>query len=207
MAKNFPGPYEIRITHQDSSLSPVIEHNQRFNVALDEPAAQGLPFDQYQFEDAAGVVTNDLATLIEDFLTLVLELYDTTMSVTSVELWKYPTPQSFDSVFWAAYTPTANVGLEASINTVPSSQAILTFRTGEGGTMKLSLMEAIFTPSVPLAYAGCTADVKALIDFILDGDGVNYTSPFLARDTSPPIAFHRFFPGQSEALFKKRNRP
>ena len=203
---NFPGPYEIRISYQDSGISPVLEHQQRLNVALVEPAAQSDLFSNYNFIDVDGVNTNTLDVLVEDFLTVELALFKSTTSVISVELWKYPTPQSFDAVFWSVYVPTANVGTSGS-SPVPAGQAIFTFRSQEGGTLKINLMESIISTGPPRTYIASTTAEKALADFIISGDGATYSAPFLARDTSYPIAFNRVFPGQSEALFKKRNRP
>jgi hypothetical protein len=205
MASNYPGPFELRIIYQLASLTPVIDHTQRLNVDIDGDPEQALEFDEYVFVDKNGVYTITLDTLVEDWLTLQNALFHNSMAIIGVELWKYPVYQSYDSVFWAAYEPTAAAGTSVS-GAQPSGQNILTFRTQEGGTFKLSLMESSQVAGAPLAYAGISAGYQALVDFALNGDGSTYSAPFLARDTSYPIAFHRMFPGQSEALFKKRNR-
>lgn len=205
MAINYPGPYEVRIKYTPANLTnPVLEHIQRLNVDLVAPADQGQPFSQYNIKDKNGATSVTLEAAVEAYLAVHNALHHTATTINSVELWKYPTPQSFDSVFWATHTPAANVGTSG---TIPSSagQAIYTFRTTEGGIMKLSLMEAIRVPGSPLAYAACTANEKALIDFILDGNGTTFSAPFLGRDTSYPLAFNRLFPGQNEATWKKRN--
>lgn len=205
MAINFPGPYEIRIGYTVGSLTaPIIPHVQKLNVDLVEPAAQADVFANYNFIDKDGVQTNTLATLVEDWLTAMMALFHTSTTVDFVELWKYPTAQSFDSVFWSNYVPTANVGTSAGA-AVSAGQDIYTFKTQEGGTMKVSLMENSVQPGPPISLAALSVQQTAMVDIVLDGDGVNYTAPFLARDTSYPSGFGKDFPGRNEALWKKRN--
>lgn len=204
MAINYPGPFELRIRYTDSVLSPAIEHIQRLNVSLVGNPAQADVFGNYEFNDINGATGVDLATLVEDYLAKFNKMFGSNMDVGLIDLWKYPTPQSFDSVFWSTYTPTANTGTTGSTNAA-SAQDIYTFRTQEGGVMKLSLMENTNQPGAPVLYASLPADEKALVDFILDGNASTYSAPFLGRDTSYPFAFIKQFPGQNEALWKKRN--
>lgn len=205
MAINYPGPFEIRITYlpQVGGVQDM-EHIQRLNVSLEGTPAQGDVFGNYNVNDKNGATGVDLATVVEDYLAVFNDTYDSNMDIIVCELWKYPTPQSFDSVFWSTYAPTANVGTGSTAST-DSGQDIYTFRTSEGGIMKLSLMEDDVTPGVPKAYGSLSARAAAIVDFILDGDGVNYSAPFLGRDTSYPFAFIKQFPGRNEALWKKRN--
>lgn len=204
MAINYPGPYELRIGYTPVSLgAPLIQHVQRLNVKLVEPAAQGALFSAYNFQDRAGVTINTLNTLVEAWLAVLAPLLNTTTTIDFVELWKYPTPQSFDSIFWSSYAPIIVAGSNPGA-AVANGQAIWSFRTQEGGIMKVNLMEAVIASGNPVAYAGQTAQQKALVDFVLSGDGVNYVAPFLARDTSYPFSALKLFPGQSEHLFKKR---
>lgn len=207
MTLNYPGPYELRIAYTPDTLAATtLQHMQRVNVKLVEPAAQGQAFSAYNFEDINGVVTQTLDTLVEDWLTAIMAAFNDGTTVDSVELWKYPTAQSFDSIFWATYQPTANAGTSVSSGQA-GNQSIFTFRSQEGGTMKVSLMEPVDAMAPPVAYAALSAVNKAIVDFVLGGDGVNYSAPFLARDTSYPFAFNRLFVGQNESTFKKRNRP
>lgn len=205
MAINFPGPYELRIAYlptvggvQDE------EHVQRLNVSLEGTPAQGQTFGNYNFNDKNGATGVSLDTLVEDYLAEFNALMRNDVDIVGVELWKYPTVQSFDSVFWATYTPTANAGTSVAA-TIASGQDIFTFRTAEGGVMKVNLMESVRPAGPPIAYAGLAADPQDLVDFILDGDGATYSAPFLGRDTSYPFAFIKEFPGINEKLWKKRN--
>jgi len=205
MAINYPGPYELRIKYTPTSLTtPLLQHIQRLNIALVETAAQGDTFANYDIKDKAGDTTIALSVVVEDWLTKLMASYPNTVDVDSVELWKYPTAQSFDAVFWSAYTPTANVGTSGGAIQA-AQQNIYVFRTQEGGIMKLSPMETVQPAGAPEAYASMEAYQTAIVDFILDGDGATYTAPFLGRDTSYPFAFNQMFPGQNEKLWKERN--
>lgn len=202
---NYPGPYELRIFYTSlPAVDPVLQHIQRLNIAMYGSPTQGDDFGNMYFSDKNGAHAVTLDTLVEDYLAVFNALFAATMTIDQVELWKYPTVQSFESVYWATYTPTANVGTAGGSNG-EAVQDITTFRTQEGGIMKTSLMENVATPGLPKAYANMSATKKALVDFILDGDGATYSAPFLGRDTSYPVASIKNFPGQNEATWKKRN--
>lgn len=205
MAINYPGPYELQIEYQNDQITGVVlPHIQRLNIALVETAAQGDTFANYNIKDKDGDTTVDLATVVEDYLTIFNDLFISDMDIISVELWKYPTPQSYDAVFWSSYVPTANVGTGV-VASQSAGQDIYSFRTQEGGTMKLSLMEDQTVPGAPVPYASLGAKPKALVDYVLGGDGSTYNAPFLGRDTSYPFSFNRQFPGRNEKLWKTRN--
>lgn len=205
MAINFPGPYDIRIVYLPTIATvQTISHISKLNVALEGTPAQGLTFAEYDFEDINGATTIDLATLVEDYLAVYNALLRTDTDIVSVELWKYPTAQSSDSTFWSSYTPTANVGTAAGAS-ISAGQEIFSFRSQEGGNMKVEVIEGVNASGPPVAYAGLSAAQAALVDFILDGDESTYSAPFLARDTSYPFNFTFDFPGINEKLWKFRN--
>lgn len=205
MAINYPGPYELRISYTpDIAAGVAIQRQQRLNVKLVEPVAQTEDFANIAFEDRNGVVGNTLDDLVEDWLALVVPLYHNLTTIDGVELWKYPTPQSFDAVFWSAYAPIIVAGTAGNANN-SAGQDLYSFTTAEGGTMKVNFMEDISVPGPPIGLAALTSSPAAVVAFVLDGDGVNYSAPFLGRDTSFPVKFNRQFPGRNEALWKKRN--
>lgn len=205
MAINYPGPFEIRIFQQSSAISPggILPHVTRFNVVLSSDPPQADTFDNYTVIPGGGVAPT-LDTVVEDLLGYMAPLFHTSRSFGPVELWKYPVPQSFEAVYWATYEPTVSAGTGGQEQA--AEQSIWTFRTEEGGIMKVSLMETIRNPGSRLAYAAMTTQEKALVDFILGRGSETYGAPFVARDTSYPISEIALFPGQNEALFKKRFR-
>lgn len=205
MAINFPGPYQVTIKYTDPGVAgATIQHKQSLNISLVEPAAQGDVFGNYDINDKDGPTVISLATVIEDWLTIFNVLFDTTMTIDTVELWKFETPQSHDATFWSSYTPTANAGTSAGTGQA-ASQNIFSFRSQEGGNMKIEAIESLQVLGPPEAYAALAAGNQALVDFILLGDVGVYAAPFLARDTSYPFSFNQMFPGQNEDLWKKRN--
>ena len=205
MAINYPGPYELRIGYLPTiGGAQNIEHTQRLNVNLEGTPAQGSAFTAMNFQDKNGATGVALSVLVEAYLAKFNALLRNDCDITFVDLWKYPTPQSFDAVFWSTYIPTANVGTSAG-TAQAAGQDIFTFRSQEGGILKLNVMEGIHAAGSPIAYAGLDAFSSALVDFVLDGDGATFSAPFLARDTSYPFSFIKEYPGQNEKLWKKRN--
>lgn len=204
MAINYPGPFELRIEYLPTVGSAQdITHTQRLNIDLEGTPAQGDTFGNYNVVDKNGSTGIDLATVVEEYLAVLNAMLHSGTDIGNIELWKYPVYQSFDAVFWSTYTPTANVGTSGTASS-PAGQDIFTFRTQEGGIMKINIMEGIIAPGVPRAYASLNANAAALVDYILDGNGSTYSAPFLARDTSYPFSFIKDYPGQNEALWKKR---
>lgn len=206
MALNFPGPYELRLFYTTSALTGgTITHVQHLNIALVEPVAQGTDFSAITIEDKGGPAPGILLDfVVEAYLAVIAPLFNSGFSFDEVQLWKYPTAQSFDSEFWSTYgPPTAqpSSGAAAQLN----GQSIMVLRSSEGGTMKFNLMETISAQDLPRAYSGMAAAWQAVADFLLTG-GTGFDAPFLARDTSYPFAVSKLFNGQNEALFKRRYR-
>jgi hypothetical protein len=114
-------------------------------------------------------------------------------------LWKFA-PATFDAQYFSTYS-IATAGLHASAGEVASQQTY-TFRTIEGGIMKVVLNEQPQSQWAPLSYAGLSADQQAFVDFFTDDS----TSYWLARDTSYPHIFLKLFGGYNESLFRKRFR-
>lgn len=205
MATNFPGPYELRFQYSSQNVSPggVQDHEMRLNVDLNGDPAAGLDFDQYQVVDKLGAFV-DLDVVVDDWLAAILPLFNTGCSFSVVELWKYPTAQSFDATYWATYTPSPAAGTSGGTSNT-AGQAMWTFRTQEGGILKINLMESVISTAQKRLYSAQSAAEKAVNDYVVGG-GATYAAVFLARDTSYPVAGIALYPGQNEALFKKRYR-
>jgi hypothetical protein len=195
MALNYPGPYEVRINYVVASRP----HQQRLNVRIDGTPVAGVDdfttIDALRRDDAPFALDAEVDAWVD---LIKVFLPSAGGDIVNAELWKY-TPDSFDADFVAAYDISV-AGTNGSANT-PASQLIWTFRTQEGGIMKVILMDVSTTPGLPVTppYTGSTL---ALANAIVNG-----TSPWLARDTSYAIANIAMYPGQNEALFKKIYRP
>lgn len=193
MALNFPGPYEVRIFYTVTTLT----HEQRLNVRLNADPVVGTPFNEIEVL-LRGDVVSDLQTEVDDWMTAIRPLFNNTTTIfTHAELWKY-VPDSFAADFVSAHT----INLPGNIATATqfSSQLIQTFRTTEGGIMKVSFMETIVAPAPSVAGIAPGA-VGTPQSFVIAAN-----TPWLARDTSYPFVAIASHPGQNEAVFKKRNR-
>lgn len=201
MAINFPGPYEVRIYYTVSfpTLGAVV-HVQRLNCDLETPGSPGDTFGDLDVILRNGS-TIALNTQLTNWINLIKPFFrDAETTFDYAELWKYE-PLSFEADFISTQT----IGVTGSITTgsqVAASQCIWSFRTLEGGTMKISLMESLLAPGARLGYGLQSSLSQALVDYILGP-----SNGWLARDTSFPFSHIAQFPGQNEAVFKKRYRP
>ena len=198
MAINFPGPYEVRINYNCNIGGLILNHTQRLNVRISGTPDVGTPFGSINCLRRDDQAFN-LASEVDAWVALLRPLYLAGgTNFTTAELWKY-TAQSFESSFVSSYS----IGLAGTggANNVGAGQVIWSFRTEEGGIMKIALMESAIQAGSSAGYANMSADQKAIADAVQLG-----TSPWLARDTSYPFTVIAMHPGQSEAVFKKRYR-
>lgn len=193
---NFPGPYEVRINYTVNASAVVLSHQQRLNVRVDGDPLPGEVFtaiDVLRRDDT----TDLLSDKVDEWVALLQPAFSNQATFVNAELWKYEA-LSFEASFVGTYA----IGLAGTAGTAqPAGQAIFTFRTQEGGIMKLSLMESNITPGGTVPYTGMATEQKAIADAIQYG-----TAFWLARDTSYPFAFIAMHPGRNEVLFKKRFR-
>jgi hypothetical protein len=181
-----------------SSLA--LQHSQRLNVDLVAAPDPGDAFSTISVQQG-GAGTIALSTLVDDWVAVIAELFNSgATTIDYAELWKYE-PLSFEASFVSAY----DIGeAGASATAIQSTgQAIYVFRTSEGGILKINLMESVVPGGYAVGYSVLTASQKAVVDFVLSLAG---GPPFLGRDTSYPFAFIRLYPGQNEAVYKKRYR-
>jgi len=134
------------------------------------------------------------------WVALMAPLYKSDANFAYAELWKY-TDGTFISNFVSAYD-ISDIGTSGN-NTVLAGQEVYVFRTSEGGIMKVNLMETITNFSFKKTAANLTASQADLVAYVIDTALGNY---FMGRDTSYPFAFVAMYPGQNEAIFKKRYR-
>jgi hypothetical protein len=198
MALNYPGPYEVRIFYTTTISSVVLTHSQRLNIALVEPITPGTTFNLIGAVRADASPDN-LQTVVDEWVALLRPLLSSSgSSIVLAELWKY-TPGTFEAEFLSSYDINL-AGTNAGATTL-ASQSVWTFRTAEGGILKINLMEGVVSQGAKTLYAAQGAASKALVDYVIADDKV-----WLGRDTSYPFSHIAQFPGQNEALFKKRLR-
>lgn len=198
MAINYPGPYEVRIFYTTTVSSVVLTHTQRLNIALIEPVVPGTAFNLIGTV-SADATPDSLNTIIDEWVAILRPLLSSSgSSVVYAELWKY-TPGTFEAEFVSSYD--INLAGSNAGTTTLASQSIWTFRTAEGGILKINLIEGVVSQGAKTLYAAQGAASKALVDYVLRSDRV-----WLGRDTSYPFSHIAQFPGQNEAVFKRRLR-
>ena len=194
MATNYPGPYELRYNYRVESIN----HQQRFNLDLVTTPIVGQLFGTINCASHDTTTNPLLSVLVGLYKELWADVYITTESnLVSCELWKYE-PETFDATFISIYAIARDGDVAGT--TPLASQAIMTFRTAEGNSMRATFMESGISPA-PTVVPPYPAAWLALANHFLSA-----TTPYLGRDTSRPAANVALYPGQNERTFKKRNR-
>lgn len=198
MAFNYPGPYEIRLFYSTTPVGhPQMTHEQRLNCVVDSSPVPGTDFADITVETRSGAnIALDVA--VDQWVNLLQPNFHTSSEFVLAELWKY-TPDTFDASFISAYE-IVEVGTSVGA-TVVAGQAILSFRTVNGGIMRLNLMESIHAVGQQQTFPTSVVVINDIADAI-----VASTNEWYARDNSYPISRYKFSPGQNEALFKRRFR-
>lgn len=196
MAANFPGPYQLRIAYAVASR----QHTQRLNLQLVSDVTPGTPFTNISVQNKSGGNAGTLDVLMLAWMTLCKPLFDDTLaSFTGGELWKY-TAGTNDAIFISSRDE-AVVGTDAgNVNT--ASQGVLTFRTTNGGILRLDFMDINIIEAVSDFPPFVNATVTAIANFVTGA-----TNWLYARDNSYPASARGWFAGKNEALFKKVYRP
>lgn len=201
MALNYPGPYEVRMFYNVYNGATTEPHEQRLNVNVNGTPNPGDAMNTIQFVDrGSSLVQADTTIIAWANLIAPRWLVHANNVITHAELWRYA-PLSFDATFIS--TLSINIAATGAGSTLIAGQEMYTFRTSEGGIMKLNFMESTQAQGAPQSYNALNAGQKAIVDFVLSVPDALW----IARDTSFPVAFLRMFPGSNEALFKKRFRP
>ena len=140
--------------------------------------------------------------MLSDFLAVLRPLHSAANATFNFgELW-YCVPDSFEQNFIGVQD--ISLAATGSGNGIPAGQNVFTFRTREGGSMRINLMEAPRNYGTKVSYTSMTTAEKDFCDFVTDNVNEGW---FLGQDTSYPFATIALYPGQNEALFKKRYRP
>lgn len=203
MTLNFPGPGECRIFYSATIADGgTLMHTQRLNFipGPGEGLEAGQPFNTINVQLREGLPVS-LKACVDGWVAAMQPLFDVTGNTFAyAECWAY-TPGTFDARFVSAY----NIGLNGTNSSpgapIAAAQQIYTFRTEEGGILKINLLENKIGTGFPQTYTQLGPSSKTLVDYVLSGN--NW---IVARDTSYPFAFKNLFPGQNEKLFKKRYR-
>lgn len=201
MPTNFPGPYEVEYTYTAVVGSLTLNHFLRVNcMALDDPTP-GTPMDEIEFATIGGTPVNAETAIATLWNWISLQL-STSSVVLAAVLNRYATG-TFSKDFVSAYAGTPLAGANGA-GAADAHQMVQTFRSANGGIMKLTILEDVNGSLKTLASnianpAG--SDDQKLSAYILSSAGW-----LLARDDGFPIApLHQAF-GENEAIWRKRHR-
>lgn len=194
MALNYPGPYQLKLYYTVNTFQHVLN----LNLNVVGTPTPGTPFTAINVvtPDASNPLLSTVAANLSGWLEPIFSAATSTFD--TAELWRIAA-NSFDGTFISSMT-IGTPGIHGS-PAVGGGEVIFVFRTQEGGTMRVHLEEPITIAGPTIPYASMGPAYKAIADFILA-----QSSPFLGRDTSPPISAIAYYPGQNERVFKARNR-
>lgn len=194
MADNFPGPYEVRIYYTVNYF----EHVMKLSCNLPTDPDVGDTFDLIDVYVKNGGYTA-LDGVVDDWVAVLVPLLSAAdAEINRAELWKI-TALSYDGTYISSYD-ISEAGTSGS-GYVVAGEMIWTFRTINGGVMKIHLEEGVTLPGVSAVYGDIGANHQAVADYVTANAAWMW-----ARDNSYASVFLKLHPGQNEAVFKKRYR-
>lgn len=200
MAVNFPGPYQVRLFYTTSVNAIPLQHVQQLNLGLSTTPAPGDGFDTVFPMLRGGVSSDDLETLTNTWAVGMQNLFSNVAgnTIDYAELWKYDAG-TFDASFIS--TLAINLPGTRAAATAQSNQQMMVFRSTNGGVVKFNFMETVLGTGAKDTTPFSDGTAESIRDDIEGG-----IFPWIGRDNGWPFATIGLYPGQNEAIFKKRFR-
>jgi hypothetical protein len=193
MTLNFPGPYQVDLHYTIDS----IDHTAKLNCRLLEIPDPGITFDEvHVVTKVSGNTLLDSA--VDDLIDLLKLHFAADCEFVNAELYAC-NPWNFDRIWLGSYA-IGVVGTHAGVYS-PASEKVHTYRTQEGGILKITLEETTIDFFAKTSLGAASSYEASLRDFI-----VSDANWILARDTSYPIAALNLLYGQNEVIFRRRYR-
>jgi hypothetical protein len=196
MAINYPGPYELEFPYTVNGQV----HKARFSCNVQGTPSIGSPSTSINlYTRSGGTVTMDAAC--STLWAFLRPLLHTSVSISAPQLFRYA-PGTFQRT-WVSQMATALANGSNTVAPALATQLTLTFRTGNGGIAKITVLEhGDNTPyKVPLTANPAGSGVSKLAAYAISAD-----SWILGRDDSYLVAPLYNLNGQNEVLFRKRYR-
>lgn len=191
------GPYLLTIDYVWDNISHEFAANCDLNV---EVPTGTPPEDTILRNKGGGGIPLDQAG--NDIWTVLAAFFNGTTLASTYQLWKC-NPDNDDRLFISGGILSSPDGANISSPNTPASEAIWTFRTGNGNVMKINLLEGVWGANVQIPIASdTTAGVLALRTYMLSADCV-----ITARDRSFAVAPMNSSYGQNEKVWRRRFRP
>lgn len=192
---NYPGPYEIEYT-LTGWTNPVREHVFRVSVAaVGSPTPGTLPTAiDIQKRSGATAKLDVVANQLWEFIRL---FYSTTFSCAGYQLWRY-VPMTYGKDFIATGTVTNPIASGSAI--VNASQITQTYRSANGGILKIVLLETNQAGDTRTTLVPNPAGTPSqrLAAYVMSGDNI-----ILARDDAYPVNPLRDSRGQNERVWRE----
>lgn len=201
MAVNFPGPYEVEIPYFTPVGAVTLPHVLRVNCVTFGTPSAGTPVGSIQLQTRAGTPA-PLQNCVDGLWNWIRQVLPTVVLANTYQLNRYPVAGSFAKVFIAAGSLTNANGASGSPVQV-AMQATYTFISGNGGKMRLQLMESVHGQKslVPLTANGAGDTNEQIAAYVVSSAGW-----MLARDDAFPVASKSLGQGENEKLFRQRYR-
>ena len=199
MAENYPGPYEIEY-ELTGWTSPTRSHVFRVScLAVGSPAAGSLPTAiDIQKQGGSTAKLNVVANQLWEFIRL---FYPNTIQCPGYQLWRY-VPGTLAKDFIS--TGTLTNPISAGTGTITAAQQLtLTFRSANGGILKLVLLETNQTGDARIVLLNNAAGTppQKLASYVMSADNV-----IMARDDAFIVTPLRDSRGQNERIWREINR-
>lgn len=191
---NLPGPYEIEYTIAGYT-GPARTHRHRLNVAAVGTPAIGTPPASINIQKAGGG-TGTLTAVANQYWEFLRLIFPNTISCSGYTLWRYVSG-TYAKTFISSGTVTNALGSGAGV--AVAYQMTLSFRSANGGIMKLVYLESNQSGearSTLVSNAAGTPPQK-IAAYILSADNVA-----LARDDAYPLNPLFDSRGQNERVWR-----
>lgn len=194
MAQNFPGPYGVEIEY----IVDGVTHNHEVNCSVQGSPAAGVDMTTLTVDTKDGVGAN-LAINVSDYVDEMRKNYNVAVQFSQYTLWKYDALSTARNFISSEALGVLGTNVSP---TVPAQQMTQTYRTAEGGIMRIVLLEHVYDSQGQSALATNTQDGIQTMKNIIVAD----SNWILARDTSYPIAPLGLSFGENERVWRKRYR-
>lgn len=190
---NFPGPFTVEIFYTVDGL----EHKQELNCKVQGSVTPGQDPVSIDILQRDGT-TLTLASAVSAYVDVIKTRFDGTTTFDRYDFWEYTPLTNVRK-----YIASGNIGVTGTSTATrrKAGQDTYTFRTQEGGIMRLIQMESVTNDDSQKRLSELGGTQLAIVSYITDATGW-----ILARDTSYPIAFLRVSNTQNERTYRERFR-
>jgi hypothetical protein len=193
MGVNYPGTYEIEFEY----VSDATTHKLRLNCELTSDPTLGDDFSTWSFATkGGGSVQGD--TGIDAFLAVFRPLKHSDVDVINATLWKYQVG-TFAKDFKGVYD--INLAGTSGLDARRAFENIFTFRSTNGGIMKIHDLDCGEFDYLQRPYASGTTAQKNFVDYVLGS-----TAWMIARDDGYAYSFLKVSNGLNNALERRYYR-